>query len=97
MIDIRSRRLPANRMLVARCASTDTESQFHEIQLPDGVAQGDFEDGVAAWVGGELIQNALGFLHSADREFLMTGITPERWNDLFGADDEDWNTEPNDA
>jgi len=32
-----------------------------------------------AWKGGELIQNAMPNLSADEREFLMTGITPEEW------------------
>jgi len=32
------------------------------------------------WRDGELIQNAMPNLNADDREFLMTGITPEEWD-----------------
>jgi len=34
------------------------------------------------WNNGELIQNVFGHLSEDDREFLMTGITPEEWEGL---------------
>jgi len=37
-----------------------------------------------AWQSGTLIQDAMPYLSPGDREFLMTGITPEEWDDLFG-------------
>lgn len=39
-------------------------------------------------VSGKRIQNALPDLSADDREFLMTGITPEEWEEAFGEDDE---------
>lgn len=36
------------------------------------------------WQNGELIQNAMPHLSADDREFLMTGITPEEWDEAFG-------------
>jgi hypothetical protein len=39
--------------------------------------------------GRELVQNALPYLSAEDREFLMTGITPEEWNEVFNNDCED--------
>lgn len=36
------------------------------------------------WKSGEMIQNVMPGLSSNDREFLMTGITPEEWDDAFG-------------
>ena len=42
-------------------------------------------ESVDAWLNGEYIQNALSYLTADQREFLMTGITPEEWNAAFGA------------
>lgn len=33
--------------------------------------------------GDELIQNIVPHLSPEDREFLMTGITPEEWKEMF--------------
>ena len=40
-----------------------------------------------AWRGGELIQRVMPNLSTDDREFLMTGSTPQEWDDVFGGDD----------
>ena len=37
-----------------------------------------------AWVDGELIQNAMPQLDADQREFVMTGITPDEWQAAFG-------------
>lgn len=37
------------------------------------------------WVNGMTIQRALPYLSLDDREFLMTGITPEEWQNSVGA------------
>ena len=43
---------------------------------------------VVAWEnGGELIQNAMPNLTDNEREFLMTGITPEEWDDMCGPEE----------
>ena len=39
---------------------------------------------LAAWVDGELIQNAMPHLNADQREFVMTGITPDEWQAAFG-------------
>ncbi len=39
------------------------------------------------WQSGDLIQHAFPELSAEEREFLMTGITPERWNELFPKED----------
>jgi len=38
---------------------------------------------VASWEQGELVQNAMPNLSADDREFIMTGITPAEWNEMF--------------
>lgn len=37
---------------------------------------------------GELIQNVLPHLSDDDREFILTGITAEEWDDLYKEEDE---------
>ena len=39
-----------------------------------------------AWKSGVLIQNAMPNISADDREFLMTGITPEEWDCHFSDD-----------
>ena len=39
---------------------------------------------IAAWHAGALIQDAMPFLSDDDREFIMSGITPEEWDARFG-------------
>ena len=34
-----------------------------------------------------LVQDVFPHLSADEREFLMTGITPEEWNEAFGGDD----------
>ncbi len=40
-----------------------------------------------SWQEGMLIQKAMPNLSADDREFIMTGITPEEWEDVFGKED----------
>jgi hypothetical protein len=42
---------------------------------------------LSLWQSGELIQAAMPNLSADDREFLMTGITPEEWDATFLVDD----------
>lgn len=42
------------------------------------------EEQLKRWQSGELIQNAMPNLTPDQREFLMTGTTPEEWNRIFG-------------
>ena len=43
---------------------------------------------IAAWKAGALIQDAMPFLSDEDREFVMSGITPEEWNKTFGSEED---------
>ena len=36
------------------------------------------------WQNGEMVQNVFPMLTADEREFLMTGITPDKWNAMFG-------------
>lgn len=39
-----------------------------------------------AWQTGRHIQDAMPDVPDAEREFLMTGVTPEEWDEAFGAE-----------
>lgn len=51
--------------------------KIHEMDLPITLDQLD------RWNSGELIQNVFTNLSDDEREFLMTGITPEEWDEVF--------------
>ena len=38
-----------------------------------------------AWANGALVQNAFPNLDADDREFIVSGITPEEWDATYGA------------
>lgn len=44
----------------------------------------DYEDFMRWHMDGVLIQSALPYLTADEREFMMTGITPEEWEAAFG-------------
>lgn len=55
------------------------------------------EDQLEAWASGGLIQEVMPHVPPADREFLMTGITGEEWEDnMHSPDDDDMLTEDDD-
>ena len=43
----------------------------------------------SAWVDGALIQEAMPHLTASEREFLMTGITSEEWDETFGESEDE--------
>lgn len=60
----------------------------HTIELP--IDEVEFNDGQALRQRGALIQHAFPQLSDEQREFIMTGITPEEWKDAFAeAEEED--------
>ena len=44
---------------------------------------------LANWMAGTLIQNAMPHLGQEDREFIMTGTTPEDWKQMFPEEEEE--------
>jgi len=42
------------------------------------------DEQIRDWQNGTLIQRAMPNLTAAEREFLMTGSTPEEWEEIFG-------------
>jgi hypothetical protein len=47
-----------------------------------------YKQGYADYQNGKLMQEAFPFLNANEREFLMTGISPEEWNALFGGEND---------
>ena len=41
------------------------------------------EEQIKAWENGALIKDAMPNLNTAHREFLLTGITDDEWNETF--------------
>tara|TARA_R110002096_G_scaffold150503_1_gene312499 strand:- start:214 stop:414 length:201 start_codon:yes stop_codon:yes gene_type:complete len=42
---------------------------------------------IALWEGGMLIQDAMPNITSDEREFIMTGITPQEWDSMMGIEE----------
>ena len=61
--------------------------KYHTKELPITEAQ------LWMWENGALIQNAMPDLPREDREFLISGITPEEWREHFGDPEEMFNDE----
>ena len=40
------------------------------------------QDQIDLWQGGSLIQNVMPDLSADEREFIMTGVTPEEWETM---------------
>ena len=48
----------------------------------------DFIQSVEKWQSGMHVQDAFPKLDDDTREFMLTGLSPEEWDELFGDDDE---------
>jgi len=57
-----------------------------EFTLPIGLAE--FDAGMRSYDAGSLVQEAFPQLNADQREFLMTGFTPELWDATFGGDED---------
>ncbi len=47
------------------------------------------ETQVEAWKSGKMIQDVMPDIIAADREFLITGVTAEEWDEAFPPEDYD--------
>ena len=47
-----------------------------------------------AWLDGTLIQDAMPNISADEREFIMTGITPQEWDNAMGIDEEEDDGQP---
>lgn len=47
------------------------------------ISQEEFNDCLNEWRNGKLIQEAFPMLSDNEREFIMTGITPEEWERMI--------------
>ena len=71
-------------MLITRTSAISGITRSQEINvLPDQLAR---------WKEGTPIQFAMPNLTADEREFIMTGITAEEWDDAFG-EPEEWDEE----
>ena len=67
-------------MIVTR--KSPFSGKVHSMELDITQAQ------IAAYESGIVIQRAFPNLTPSEREFIMTGITPEEWEETFGAEEE---------
>ena len=58
--------------------------QYATMDLP--ISQQEYESALKQWNDGALIQNCFPTLNADEREFLMTGMTPDVWKSVFGED-----------
>jgi uncharacterized protein (DUF779 family) len=42
------------------------------------------EEQYFSWKTGDLVQNVFPHLNSKEREFIVSGITPQEWKEVFG-------------
>jgi len=62
-------------MLITRTSPFSNETNVMEIDVT--------QEQLSSWESGTLIQNAMPNLSADEREFIMTGITPEEWDSAF--------------
>jgi hypothetical protein len=58
------------------------DDKILDMEMPLGAST--FRGCLTKWQRGAMIQNAFADLNADQREFLMTGITPEEWASMFG-------------
>jgi len=65
-------------MLIKRQSDLSGKTRIIEIDVT--------QEQLDQWASGTLIQNAMPNLDDDDREFIMSGITPAEWDELFGSE-----------
>ena len=60
---------------------------INDMEIPMTIR--DFSIAMQKWKGGALIQEAFPNLPAPMREFIMSGISPKEWDDMFGMGDDD--------
>ena len=68
-------------MLIAKTSLLSSRTHEMEIDVSDKQ--------IALWMEGALIQDVMPSLSADEREFLMTGITPDEWATEFGEESND--------
>jgi hypothetical protein len=68
-------------MQITKTSPVTGQSNIREIDVT--------REQLAAWMAGALIQNVMPHLSKEDREFIMTGTTPEDWKQMFPEEEEE--------
>ena len=68
-------------MLIAKTSLLSSRTHEMEIDVSDKQ--------IALWMEGALIQDVMPSLSADEREFIMTGITPDEWAAEFGEESND--------
>ena len=68
-------------MLITKTSPFSNKTNVMEIDVT--------QEQIALWESGTLIQNAMPHLTPDEREFIMTGITPDEWNNAFSDEEEE--------
>jgi hypothetical protein len=67
-----------NKMLIERASPFTGELRTLDLDVT--------QEQLDAWRSGTVIQRAMPNLSADEREFILTGITPEEWDDMFAED-----------
>jgi len=59
----------------------------HTIELP--ITKEEYLYGLADHSSGKFIQNAFPTLNADEREFILTGVTKEEWDEFIGEEEDD--------
>ena len=68
-----------------RFGSTELSSMNLDIEYTEFVL------GLQQWLRGALIQDVFPKASSEEREFIVSGLTPEAWDEIFGESEEEYN------
>ena len=67
--------------------TSSATGNYNTMEIPMSIEA--YALGMRAWKKGALIQEAFPTLSADVREFIMSGITPQEWDDMFGPEETD--------
>lgn len=71
------------------CRNSIWSGQMNEMELPIDIDT--YEHGRRAMCQGKMVQEAFPMLNADQREFILSGMTPDEWSDAWGkADKATW-------
>lgn len=64
----------------------DLDGKSYTMDIPSLTPES-FQASMTRYIQGELLQHAFPNQSAGEREFLKTGITPEKWESIFGKEE----------
>ena len=68
-----------------------TSGNYEQSSMNLDIEYTEFVLGLQQWLRGALIQDVFPKANSEEREYIVSGLTPEAWDKIFGESEEEYN------